>query len=362
MSAERKPSGNVVPNCKKHAGEAAFRMESRLWERTFNSVPDLIAIVDLNYRIVQVNQAMADRLGRTPEQCVGLKCYECVHGTNRPPACCPYVLALADGKEHASDTCDDRLGGHFHITATPLRDDSGQLIGSMHVARDIGDQKKALEVLRRLLESGDHERNLISCEIHDGLAQQLAGAIMQFAAYNCLKEKKPERAAEALDLGVQMVRDGYAEARRLIGGLRPPQLEEDDLLAAIESLVKECNERNKVKIEFCSNVPRLKLAPMLENTIFRIVQECITNACRHSKSKKIKVALAQHDDQLRVEVRDWGVGFKLEQVGEGHFGLEGIQERAKVFGGRAVIKSSLRKGTDIIVELPLHPIAAIPLV
>ena len=62
----------------------------------------------------------------------------------------------------------------------------------------------------------------------------------------------------------------------------------------------------------------------------------------------------QHGDQLRVEVRDWGVGFKVGEVGEGHFGLEGIQERAKVFGGHAIIKSSLRKGTDIIVELPLR--------
>ena len=172
-----------------------------------------------------------------------------------------------------------------------------------------------------------------------------------------LKDKNPARAAKALDFGVQMVRDGSAEARRLIGGLRPPRLDEGGILAAIESLVKECNKWHKVKIEFSSNAEQLKLTPMLENTVFRIVQECVANACRHSKSKKVKVELTQHDDQLRVEVRDWGVGFKPDRVGEGHFGLEGIQERAKVFGGHAVIKSSLRKGTDIIVELPLHPVS-----
>ena len=64
--------------------------------------------------------------------------------------------------------------------------------------------------------------------------------------------------------------------------------------------------------------------------------------------------LTQHDDQLRIEVRDWGVGFKVDRVREGHFGLEGIQERARVFGGRATIKSNPRKGTDIVVELPLY--------
>ena len=184
------------------------------------------------------------------------------------------------------------------------------------------------------------------------------GRLMQFEAFKALKDAQPERAAEALAVGMQLVRDGHAEARRLIGGLRPPQLEEGGVLAAIERLVQETNRRNKMKIEFCCNVEQFRLAPMLENTVFRIVQECIANACRHSKSKKVKVELTRHDDQLRIEVRDWGVGFKVDRVGEGHFGLESVQERAKVFGGHAVIKSAPRKGTDIIVELPLHPASA----
>ena len=71
----------------------------------------------------------------------------------------------------------------------------------------------------------------------------------------------------------------------------------------------------------------------------------------------MKVELSEHDGRLRIEVRDWGVGFDVERVAQGHFGLEGIQERAKIFGGHALIKSSPRKGTDIIVELPLPPSA-----
>ncbi len=357
MSAKRKPSVAMAQSPREQQGEAGFPMESGLWERAFNSVPDLIAILDRQYRIVRVNQSMAEKLGRTPEQCVGLKCHECVHGSGEPPSFCPHACTLADCQSHAAEMCDERLGGHFLVTVSPLRDESGRIIGSVHVARDINEQKRAHEILRHLLEASDHERHLISCEIHDGLAQLLAGAIMQFAAYNCLKEKKLEQALEALDVGVQAVRDCHAEARRLIGGLRPPQLQEGDVLAAVEGLVEEYNKRNKVKVELCSNMTHLKLAPMLENTVFRIVQECVANACRHSKSKKVKVELRQHDDQLRIEVRDWGVGFKVSQVEEGHFGLEGIEERAKLFGGHAVIKSTPRKGTDIIVELPLHPVS-----
>lgn len=354
MSTKRKPTAQSPTEDR---GEAAFQMDSRLWERAFDSVPNLIAILDRDRRIVRVNQPMAERLARTPESCVGLKCHESVHGADEPPSSCPYALALVDGKEHAAEMFDDHLGGYFHVTASPLRDESGQIIGSVHVARDISEQKKALDVLRHLLESGDHERHLMGCAIHDGLAQQLAGAIMQFAAYNCLKEKTPEEAAKTLDLGIRMVRDGHAEARRLINGLRPPRLEEGDLLAAIQSLVEECEKRSKVKIEFRCNAVRFKLPPMLENAVFRIVQECLNNACRHSKSKRVKVELTRHDDRLQVEVRDWGVGFEPDRVGEGHFGLEGIRERAKVCGGHAVVKSILRKGTDVVVELPLRPVS-----
>ena len=224
---------------------------SNLWERTLDSIPDLIAVVDRDHRILRVNEPMAKKLGRTPERCIGLRCHECVHGAKKPPAFCPHTLSLADGKEHAAEVHDDCLGGCFLVTTTPLRDETGRVVGSIHVARDITEQKKDQEILRHLLETSDHERQLISCEIHDGLAQQLASAMMQFEAYRCGKELRPALAAKALNLGIQMVRDGLAEARRLIAGLRPPQLEADGLLAAVRSLVEQCGKRSKVKIELC---------------------------------------------------------------------------------------------------------------
>ena len=199
---------------------------------------------------------------------------------------------------------------------------------------------------------------LISCEIHDGLAQELAGAIMQFEACRSFKTTNPKQAARAFDLGMQLLRKSNAEARRLIGGLRSPRLDEEGVVGAVESLVEEWAQRNKVKIKFHSNLPELDLPPLLENTVFRIVQECITNACRHSKSEKVKVELIQRGEWLKIRVQDWGVGFKTNRVAKGHFGLEGIQERARIFAGHASIKSSPRKGTEILVELPLHPVFA----
>jgi signal transduction histidine kinase len=207
--------------------------------------------------------------------------------------------------------------------------------------------------LQHLLEFSDHELQLIGYEIHDGLAQQLSAALMYFEVFDRLKKKDPERAAKAHDVGVELVREGHAEARRLIGGLRPPQLEDGGIRPAIESLVAEANKRGKRRVEFHWDLEQSRLEPMLEHNVFRIVQECLTNACRHSKSKKVKVDLVQRGKQIRVEVQDWGVGFELKRVRKGHFGLEGIQERARAFGGHAIIKSVPGQGTDIVVKLPV---------
>lgn len=106
------------------------------------------------------------------------------------------------------------------------------------------------------------------------------------------------------------------------------------------------------KVELTHDIQRQPSARPLENAVFRIVQEGLTNARRHSKSDRIHVKLHQNDRTIRVELRDWGVGFDVSKVPSGHFGLEGIRQRAKLFGGRATIESSPGQGTCVVVELP----------
>ncbi len=118
------------------------------WERTFESVPDMIAIISTNHTIMRVNSAMAKSLGRTPEECVGLKCYEAVHGSSVPHAFCPHDLTVKDNREHVREIHEKRLGMDLLVTTTPLVDEKGELIGSVHVAHDITERKKAEEELR----------------------------------------------------------------------------------------------------------------------------------------------------------------------------------------------------------------------
>ena len=77
------------------------------------------------------------------------------------------------------------------------------------------------------------------------------------------------------------------------------------------------------------------------------------NACKHSKSKRIRVELVQHDDDLRIKVQDWGVGFNPGEVAEDRFGLAGMRERARLLGGSIAVESTPGMGTCIVVELPL---------
>ncbi len=118
------------------------------WEETFDAVPDLICILDTQHRIVRVNKAMAKRLGVTKEECVGQTCYSCVHGTAEPPSFCPHAQLLKDGQEHTAEVHEELLGGHFLVSASPLFNSEGCLSGSVHVARDITDRKRAERELR----------------------------------------------------------------------------------------------------------------------------------------------------------------------------------------------------------------------
>jgi PAS domain S-box-containing protein len=129
--------------------EDALLIAKREWEQTFDHIPDLIAILDADQNIVRVNKAMVEHL-RLPshEHCVGLKCYRCVHGTDSPPSFCPHGQTLIDGREHVAEVHEERLGGDFLVSTTPIFDTLGKIKGTVHVARNITELKKTEEALR----------------------------------------------------------------------------------------------------------------------------------------------------------------------------------------------------------------------
>jgi len=136
---------------RKRAEEVSQRAREE-WERTFASVPDMIAILDNNHRIIRVNAAMAQKLGLRPEECIGLPCYEYVHGLSGPPSFCPHSRTMQDGCQHIEEVHEERLGGDFLVSTTPLCDEQGQMIGSVHVAHDITLRKISEEEIKSRIE------------------------------------------------------------------------------------------------------------------------------------------------------------------------------------------------------------------
>jgi len=139
---KRKGKWEQIENTGRKRAEKEAIQAAKSWKSTFDTVPDLIAIIDNECRIVRANRAMAARLGVTPEECVGLTCHCVIHGTDHPPSFCPHRQLLKDGAKHTTKVCEDCLGGHFAVSIAPLHDSEGKLIGSVYVARDINELKQ----------------------------------------------------------------------------------------------------------------------------------------------------------------------------------------------------------------------------
>lgn len=239
-------------------------------------------------------------------------------------------------------------------------DEEGGLLEIVGIGNDFSDRIENEERLRHerrllleLLDLHEKDRRLVAYEIHDGFAQLAAAASMQFLAFQTFEKNEPQSARKAFDQAVHLLDQSVREARRLINGLRPPILDESGVVPALEDLVAEVAEQAGFQIEFIENLQPTRLAPLLETAIFRIVQESLTNARKYSRSDRVSVQLLREAEFIRIEVRDWGVGFDTAGVSETTFGLAGIRERARLLGGEARIDSSPGQGTCVVATLPL---------
>jgi PAS domain S-box-containing protein len=137
---------------RRRADDAALRAKKD-WERTFDAVPDLIAIIDTNHTILRVNRPMAERCRLSVEDIIGRKCYEVVHGLHAVPFCCPSLSMLDDGMAHSEVLEEEKLGGSFDVTVSPLADEDGRITSYVHVMRDITAHKQSEKMLRESEES-----------------------------------------------------------------------------------------------------------------------------------------------------------------------------------------------------------------
>lgn len=209
--------------------------------------------------------------------------------------------------------------------------------------------------MRRREQELEHKRELISQEIHDGACQYMAAARMLFETFRCGQAGLLPGDWRSFDMGMKFLNHADEELRRLASGLGPVQLVAGNLPKAIDLLVEEIEAAGGPDIEVCCDIRPDQIPPRLELAAFRIVQESLANACRHSKSKGILVGLTDDGESLCIQVQDWGVGFNPDRTTPGHFGLNGLRQRVKLLKGTATFHSEPGKGTCVTVELPLVP-------
>ena len=200
------------------------------------------------------------------------------------------------------------------------------------------------------------ERNRMARDIHDTLAQGFVGISLQIEAVGKMLEESPERAKQHLDLAQTMVTHSLTEARRSVWDLRAQALENADLAAALADAARKLTTGTSVHAEFKLSGSQRPIPATVENNLWRIGQEAMTNAMKHAKPKHLRVELEFAPRDITLTVADDGRGFDTQDnqlSGDGHFGLIGLRERAERLKARLIIESNPGAGTTIRVTAPV---------
>jgi len=211
---------------------------------------------------------------------------------------------------------------------------------------------RELRSLRAQVRQFNAERRITGFEIHDGLAQQVAAAKMHLEALLSREELEPN-ARNSLCLARDLLVKASNEARALIGGVELPLADEGGLAAAIGYLVTEIGDNYGRQIDFQNDLGQRRFSVPIESSIYRLAQESLNNAARHSQSDQIALQISADQESIFLEVRDQGIGFDLEAIPTDRFGLRGMRERTTMLGGRLTIETSPGAGTCIRAEIPL---------
>ena len=213
-------------------------------------------------------------------------------------------------------------------------------------------QRDPLALTAGLIKIQDQERRRIARELHDSVGQMLALLRMNQDRLAKLANLKPD-AAEVLSENMALVETISAEIRTISYLLHPPLLDELGLVTALRALVDGFSHRSGIEtiLHIDNNLARLPCE--METSVYRIIQECLSNVHRHSGSTTATIRVERQSTEIRVEIQDHGKGISAEKTGaDSGVGLTGMRERAAQLGGALQIESG-KTGTTVIVQLPL---------
>lgn len=196
------------------------------------------------------------------------------------------------------------------------------------------------------------ERNRLARELHDSVSQQLFGASMLMSAINETREPEPSLETRQLKMVEEMIHQSQLEMRALLLHLRPAALKGKTLKEGMDELLVELQQ--KVPMDISWKAEEMKLAKGIEDHLFRILQESVSNTLRHAKANMLQVLCILRDGYVILRVVDDGTGFEVTEERAGSYGLMNMRERAVEVGGSLKIVSLPGKGTRLEVKVPFE--------
>ncbi|MYL40130.1 sensor histidine kinase [Virgibacillus salexigens] len=194
------------------------------------------------------------------------------------------------------------------------------------------------------------ERNRLARELHDSVSQQLFAASMMMSAINDMNPPEDETMKKQLRMVENMIHQSQLEMRALLLHLRPVALKGKSLQEGAEELLIELTQ--KVPMEIDWKIEEFTVDKGVEDQLFRILQEAVSNTLRHAKATKLHVMLVERDENVILRAADNGIGFDMEKMKTGSYGLQNMQERAYEVGGSYKVVSVPNEGTRIEVKVP----------
>jgi two-component system, NarL family, sensor histidine kinase YdfH len=200
-----------------------------------------------------------------------------------------------------------------------------------------------------------NERQRMARDLHDTLAQGLAGLIMQLEAVDAhLKKGNTNRSQEIIHQSMIRARETMRDARTAIDDLRTKSIEKTDFNCEVHKKIKEFIEATSIKVDYDLD-PIGELSNLIMEHSLYIISECLTNIAKHAQAQRVKIMIKKMNKYIFIKIEDDGVGFKTQTIGKysGNYGLLGLNERVRLIGGKLEIHSFPCSGTKISITVPI---------
>jgi PAS domain S-box-containing protein len=341
---------------RRKSAEVELRTKESQLRGVLDNTPAVVYLKDLQGRYLLVNRQHELLFPKEGESVIGKTDLEWFPEENaRSYMASDAEVLKSQEPRNSEETAPHVNGAHtYRSVKFPVFDEEGTMIAIGGISTDITDLKQAHDdlkfkeaLLRNLIEIQENEKQFLCHEFHDGLIQYAVGAKMSLEGYR----RKPIDVA-AVDTAIDNLRKGVEDGRRVIRGIRPAVLDDSDVEAALQDLVDQ-HADSELHVHFRCDPEIGKLPDSVQTTVYRVVQEALNNARKYSGTDVVRIDLAQVDDEVRLEIRDFGCGFDVDAGRKKGFGLTGMTERVRLLGGDLTIESEIEQGTRISARIPL---------